>query len=187
MAIPLLLAYGTVWLLFMASPARRSMRSIVFLLLTTPLLAVAAALPMPGSWFVVSATAALWLVGLLDLHDVLAPMPRAELQFDEGLSRIRRRVFRHERDLRSNAWEGVRQEHTRVLEAAIHDAQALRPPSAEWEQLVMGFISALEFDSEVYRGERPPNEDAAAASRARWDAVGQLWSGQRAQRSRFFR
>ncbi len=182
-----LLGYLFVWYLFMASPARRSLRSVAFLLATSPLLVVAALADFPFDLLGAGAVAGLWLAGLWDLNHVLAPMAPAEVRFDEALGLIRRRVLENERRIRADQWEEHREEHLSVLQRAVSQVQALTPPNPEWHRLSEGLIRALEFDAEVYRGDRAPDTNAGAASFARWEQLKREWDLVRSARSRFVR
>lgn len=183
----LLLAYAAVWYFFMASPARRSLRSILFLAATSPLLAVAALADFPLSLMGGGFIACLWLAGLWDLGHVLAPFEPAEVRFDESLGRIRRQVRDNERGIPPGEWHEARDAHLRVLENAITEIHSLDPPSTEWAELRESLARTLEFDATVYRGDRSPDNAAAGESFARWAMLKQEWDAVRSARSNFTR
>ena len=78
------LAYVGVWIVFMASSARRSARSLLFLIATSiPLLLVSSAEP----WLyatVVRFVGIVWVLGLSHFGDILSPMRSVEARFKSG-------------------------------------------------------------------------------------------------------
>jgi hypothetical protein len=185
--LALLVGYSFVWYLFMASPARRSLRSVVFLLATTPLLGLAALARFPFGLLCGGLVAGIWLTGLWDMNHFLAPMEPDEVRFDEALGRIRRRVLVHEQRIRSEQWEQARSGHLVVLQEAITQVRALTPPAAEWALLSNSLMRTLEFDARVYRGDGLPDTTTGAASFARWEKLKREWASARSLRSRFRR
>lgn len=182
-----LAGYGFVWFLFIASPARRSLRSVLFLLGTSPLLVVAAVVRFPANLMVIVGLTCIWLLGLWDLHHILAPMEPREVGFDEKLGRIRRSVFEHERRMSAEQWNDAREAHLAVLRTAILQVQTLQPPTPEWAHVSDELIRALEFDADVYAAKRAANTTTGAASFARWEQLKRNWDVVRTTRSRFMR
>lgn len=181
------LSYAVVWFLFMGPPGRRSFRSVLFLTLTSLPLALAPAARFPVNLAVIAIVTAVWAVGLWDLNHLLAPMEPAEMRFDEHLRRIQRTVMMDERRLRVETWDQERAAHLEVLTTALRDLSALTPPTPEWGRLQARIVRALEFDADVYRGERRADTATGGASHARWEQIAREWSLVWAARSRFMR
>lgn len=181
------LCYALVGYAFMASPARRSLRSLVFPAVTTPLLGITAVVRPPLDLAVIAGVAGLWMAGLWDLNHVLAPMDPREVRFDQRLGDIRRQIRASEDRIRPDHWGWDRPAHLDALERAIAQARDLVPPSGEWSRLRDGVVRALEFDADIYAGSRRADGATGAASLARWEQVKRQWDAVRSARSRFLR
>lgn len=116
-------SYVAVWLLYLTSPARRSLRSVLFLLITSLPLAPAAVLPPPYDLLLAAPVAAVWILGLMDFGHLLAPMEPVEVRFDQRLGAIQRRVRRSEAQIRPDTWNADRERHQEILAGALAEAR----------------------------------------------------------------
>lgn len=83
--------------IYAASPARRSLRSVLFLSMTgIAWLAVSVFAEPMHQPIIGLAAVAIWLLGLWDLNHLLAPFAPDEVRFDQRLGSIRRGVLNHE-------------------------------------------------------------------------------------------
>jgi hypothetical protein len=181
------IAYVGIWMIFLTSPARRSLRSVLFLGVTSIPLGFAGLIDGPTYWLVVGAVGLTWALGLWDLNDLLAPMPAAEARFERKLWKLQDDAVSHRRRLKLDNWEAGRTEHLAILRKAHTQASQLAPPHEEWTQLLDAVLRAFEFDIEVFSGERSMNSATASASIARWEGIGRRWEELRRRRSRFWR
>lgn len=171
------------WALYLLSPLRRSLRSVIYLAVTSSILLLA---PTVGPWPVAAVVATLWAAGLLDLNEILAPMPSREAKFERALWRIRGDVLAHRKRLTLANWPDQEARHRAVIGAAIERTRLLQPPAAEWSGLRDAVLRALEFDLAVFDGRAPLNAQSADASIDRWNAVSRAWNETRKRRANFW-
>jgi hypothetical protein len=181
------LAYIGVWIMFMASPGRRSFRSVLFLIVTSLPLVVVSLVEPAAYGVVAAAVGTLWGLGLWDLREALAPMPPREARFDRTLWSICEGVLTHRRKLNLDDWEAQRDEHTALLRRTMLRIESMTPPTEPWAELLGSIKRAFEFDLSVFEAERSTNSATASASLARWEAINRRWDDVRRQRSSFWR
>lgn len=165
------LAYVGVWIIFMASRARRSLRSVLFLIATSLPLLIASSAELVEYTVTAATVAALWGLGLWDLGEALAPMRLAEARFDRSLWSICERVLKHRRKLNLDDWDVERAEHTAILRRTLMQIGSMKAPSDDWVEILRLISLALEFDLSVFEAERSMNSATATASLARWEAI----------------
>lgn len=180
------LSVGPAWLLYLGSPARRSLRALAFLVVITVLwFAGVALLPSAIGWAVVVGAVTAAVGGLFGFHELLGSMPAADFKADETLWNIQHQALQHRRGLRLER-ERDRLEHVDHLKAATDRVRSLVVPG-EWEPVRRDLLAALDADRTALEDGRVLDQEAARESARRWHTLKSQHSALRARQSDFWR
>jgi hypothetical protein len=160
-------------LLFVLHPTRRSLKSLVYVMVTVAIGFLVLALGAPY-WAVAGCLAIVWLAGLLDLRDVLAPMNSRDRKFYRQVRSIRATVAASVMGLSLEDWDQRSGDHVDLLQAQLRRTNDLRSPDEHWDQLRRAMVKAIEFDIDVFTAGRPMTGATGNASAARWEALDRL-------------
>lgn len=174
------------WFLYLRSPARRSVRSVILLLAISMLWMAGVSLwPSVLGWALVITSATVAIAGLFGFHELLGRMPASDHKADEVLWTIQREVLNHRRPLHLDR-DDDRQRHVVRLKAEIARVRAVVVPEP-WELLRRQLLDALEGDRQALEAGRALDADAAAESARRWHALDADRAALRTRRASFWR
>lgn len=172
------------WLLMLASPSTRSIRTVGALTILSALMLASNRLASGQAEVVKIAVVWCYVLILLRFQQWFLAMPRPDLDFDEAYRAITDRMVKVGRSSGPAFYASESFRKSRMQ--AIEDLAHLRPPNSDWDALRERTVDYLRFSLRIVDSANPSDAEAWAAAATQWRAIQEEWGQIRRRRSRFW-